>query len=88
VLGLKIGAIIEAGNWIMPGIHRFDKTRQRARELRQQMTPAEVILWDRLRSRRLGGIKFRQSTKPSGLETKLQNFKSRDLFLFPAYTLI
>jgi very-short-patch-repair endonuclease len=32
----------------MPGKHRFDKTRQRARELRQQMTPAEVILWDRL----------------------------------------
>jgi very-short-patch-repair endonuclease len=60
VLGLTIGAIIEAGNWVMPGIHRFDKTRQRARELRQQMTPAEVILWDRLRGRRLGGFKFRR----------------------------
>jgi very-short-patch-repair endonuclease len=44
----------------MPGIQSFDKTRQRARELRQQMTPAEVVLWDRLRSRRLGGYKFRR----------------------------
>jgi very-short-patch-repair endonuclease len=44
----------------MPGIQSFDKTRQRARELRQQMTPAEGVLWDRLRSRRLGGYKFRR----------------------------
>jgi very-short-patch-repair endonuclease len=44
----------------MPGIQSFDKTRQRARELRQQTTPAEVVLWDRLRSRRLGGYKFRR----------------------------
>jgi very-short-patch-repair endonuclease len=38
----------------------FNKTRQRAKELRQQLTHAEVILWNRLRSRRLGGFKFRR----------------------------
>jgi very-short-patch-repair endonuclease len=44
----------------MPGNQSFSQTRQRARELRQQMTPAEKVLWDRLRSRRLGGFKFRR----------------------------
>ena len=29
-----------------------------ARELRQSMTPAEKILWSRLRGRKLGGFKF------------------------------
>ena len=32
----------------------------RARELRKQMTPAEHILWTRLRNRQLGGYKFRR----------------------------
>jgi very-short-patch-repair endonuclease len=36
------------------------KIRQRARELRRQMTPAEKLLWDRLRDRRLAGLKFRR----------------------------
>ena len=36
------------------------QVQQRARELRQEMTPAEKILWDRLRSRRLNGLKFRR----------------------------
>jgi very-short-patch-repair endonuclease len=36
------------------------KVQQRARELRQEMTPEEKILWDRLRSRRLNGEKFRR----------------------------
>jgi very-short-patch-repair endonuclease len=44
----------------MPGNQSFNKTRQRAKELRQQMTPAEKVLWDRLRSRQLGGFKFRR----------------------------
>jgi very-short-patch-repair endonuclease len=44
----------------MPGNQSFNKTRQRAKELRQQMTPAEKVLWDRLRSRRLGSFKFRR----------------------------
>ncbi len=32
----------------------------RARELRQQETPPEGILWSKLRGRRLGGLKFRR----------------------------
>jgi very-short-patch-repair endonuclease len=34
--------------------------QQRAKELRQHMTPAERILWERLRDRRLAGLKFRR----------------------------
>lgn len=36
------------------------KTRKHARELRRAMTPIEAILWQRLRSRRLAGLKFRR----------------------------
>ena len=34
--------------------------QQRAKELRQQMTPAEKARWQRLRARRLNGLKFRR----------------------------
>jgi very-short-patch-repair endonuclease len=34
--------------------------RIRARQLRKQATPAEKILWEQLRNRRLNGIKFRR----------------------------
>jgi len=34
--------------------------RRRAKELRQQMTPAEKALWERLRNRQLSGLKFRR----------------------------
>ena len=34
--------------------------RARARELRQPQTPAERVLWGRLRNRQLGGHKFRR----------------------------
>ncbi len=34
--------------------------RQAARSLRQAPTPAEALLWDRLRDRRLAGLKFRR----------------------------
>jgi very-short-patch-repair endonuclease len=34
--------------------------QQRARELRQEMTPAEELLWSRLRNRQLSGLKFRR----------------------------
>jgi very-short-patch-repair endonuclease len=34
--------------------------RLRARELRKQSTPAEKLLWEQLRGRRLNGIKFRR----------------------------
>ena len=33
--------------------------KKRARELRKAATPAETILWNQLRNRRLNGIKFR-----------------------------
>ena len=33
---------------------------ERARELRREMTPAERLLWERLRGRRLNGLKFRR----------------------------
>jgi very-short-patch-repair endonuclease len=34
--------------------------QQRARELRQEMTRAEQLLWERLRNRQLAGLKFRR----------------------------
>ena len=34
--------------------------QQRAKELRQQMTPAERVLWEHLRAKRLKGLKFRR----------------------------
>ena len=34
--------------------------QQRARELRQQMTPAEIKLWQRLRRRQIDGLHFRK----------------------------
>jgi very-short-patch-repair endonuclease len=33
---------------------------ERARELRKNMTPAEKILWERLRHNRLNGLQFRR----------------------------
>ena len=33
---------------------------KRAKELRQNMTPAEKILWERLRAKRFKGLKFRR----------------------------
>jgi len=33
---------------------------QRARQLRQENTPAERLLWERLRNRQLAGLKFRR----------------------------
>jgi very-short-patch-repair endonuclease len=34
--------------------------QERARELRRNMTPAEKILWERLRHNRLNGLQFRR----------------------------
>ncbi|HEX6911041.1 MAG TPA: DUF559 domain-containing protein [Longimicrobium sp.] len=36
------------------------EVERRARELRQQATPAEQVLWDALRAGRLDGLKFRR----------------------------
>ena len=43
-----------------PPIRAPEKIRLRARELRQQMTPAEAALWERLRRKQLSGLKFRR----------------------------
>jgi very-short-patch-repair endonuclease len=37
-----------------------------SRELRSRMTPAEALLWERLRGGRLGGLKFRRQQIISG----------------------
>jgi very-short-patch-repair endonuclease len=42
----------------MPRIH--PELRIRARELRQPLTQAEQVLWERLRNFQLGGFKFRR----------------------------
>ena len=34
--------------------------RQRAKELRWPLTPAETALWDRLKNKQLNGLKFRR----------------------------
>jgi very-short-patch-repair endonuclease len=40
---------------------RVEETKAiRAKQLRRKMTPAEHLLWDRLRSNRLGGFHFRR----------------------------
>ena len=35
-------------------------TRQRAREMRKDLTSAEKLLWERLRRRNIGAAKFRR----------------------------
>ena len=45
--------------------HTTPEVEQRARELRQEATPAEEILWDALRAGRLDGHKFRRQ-HPAG----------------------
>jgi very-short-patch-repair endonuclease len=41
-------------------IRALSLVQQRARELRREMTPAEKILWNHLRNRKLNGFKFRR----------------------------
>ena len=36
------------------------QVQQRARQLRRSLTPAESVLWHRLRQRKTGGLKFRR----------------------------
>ena len=51
---------------------------RRARELRQSMTPAELILWKHLRSRRFNSYKFRRQ-RPIG--PYIVDFFCRDALL-------
>jgi len=41
---------------------RLQRLKDRARDLRREMTPAEELLWARLSGNRLGGIKFSRKT--------------------------
>ena len=41
-------------------IRGVESIRSRAKELRKQATPAEKIMWEHLRDRRLHGLKFRR----------------------------
>lgn len=45
---------------IITGQKVSPKKKQRSRELRKQMTPAEKILWQHLRAKRFNGLKFRR----------------------------
>ena len=43
-----------------PKYHAPPVIRQRAKELRWKMTPAETALWERLKTKQLHGLKFRR----------------------------
>jgi len=43
-----------------PKYHSPKTVRQRAKELRWPMTPAETVLWERLKKKQLHGLKFRR----------------------------
>ncbi|QQA43854.1 endonuclease domain-containing protein [Pelagovum pacificum] len=43
-------------------MRQTDLSTSRARQMRQDMTPAERLLWYHLRNRRLLGLKFRRQT--------------------------
>ena len=43
-----------------PTYHSPPAVRQRAKELRWPMTPAETALWERLKNKQLHGLKFRR----------------------------
>ncbi len=47
-------------NHIVIGQHVPQEMLERAKELRKEMTPAEGLLWQRLRAGRLTGIHFRR----------------------------
>jgi very-short-patch-repair endonuclease len=50
---------------IIPGQKVSKEKLQRSRELRQEMTPAEKLLWQELRGNKLG-VHFRRHTAPAG----------------------
>ena len=49
-----------ANKHIITGQHLSPDLKARAQELRCQMTPSEIKLWDRLRANRLEGCHFRR----------------------------
>jgi very-short-patch-repair endonuclease len=64
----------------MPSIQSFNKTRQRAKELRQQMAPAKKVLWIRLRNQRMVGYGYRVlRVSNQEIETDLESLMRRIL---------
>ena len=53
------------------------RTFSNARELRKSMTKAEVILWERLRNRKLNGVKFRRQHPISGFIADFYSHEAR-----------
>ena len=53
-------SVAPPGEGLVSGQHLSPGIRQRAQELRRQMTPAETALWNVLRRDRLGGLHFRR----------------------------
>ena len=49
-----------ANKHIITEQHLSPEMKARAKELRRQMTPSEIKLWDRLRANRLEGFHFRR----------------------------
>jgi very-short-patch-repair endonuclease len=45
--------------WRAPA-HWWDKLKPLAQQMRHKPTPAENLLWQRLRNRQVGGVKFRR----------------------------
>ena len=60
--------MVQMTRYVQPETHR-------ARQLRRASTPAEALLWDRLRSRRLMGAKFRRQQP---IEAYIVDFVSFD----------
>ncbi len=56
----KVGGTHPERNRIISGQHISPAKLQRAKELRQNMTPAEKMLWQCLRANRLSGLHFRR----------------------------
>jgi very-short-patch-repair endonuclease len=54
-VGIVVGQAVEAGKL------------ERAKELRREMTPAERLLWAKLRANRVGGVRFRRQQVIAGL---------------------
>jgi len=54
------GAQLGRGSHQYRGGFDFSGLKKRARELRQAQTDGETLLWDLLRDRQLGGVKFRR----------------------------
>ena len=58
-------------------LRTYANVRLRARNLRKEMTPAEKLLWERLRNRQLGGFKFRRQAPMGTFIADFYNAESK-----------